>query len=200
MATDADHEEWFMAQSMERCTALFQLRTEKYVSADNEMRDYDSWLNFFKKVPVDELRRLANESRSYMNAEAYAALMRWVDIINSPQRIDKIYQAGLAKTKQDKKSISELAESNDKLGVLYAIRDEIAEKLDRGTGARDTAALAKEMANIMDLITEAERRQGPSKDTKLAELLSTTPPKRTRGKGARNTSYMSRTIKETEGA
>lgn len=197
MATDADHEKWFMAQSMERCTALFQLRTEKYVSADNDMRDYDSWLNFFKKVPVDELRRLANESRSYMNAEAYAALMRWVDIINSPQRIDKIYQAGLAKTKQDKKSISELAESNDKLGVLYAIRDEIAEKLDRGTGARDTAALAKEMANIMDLITEAERRQGPSKDTKLAELLGA-PAKRTRGKGARNTSFLSRTIKEVE--
>lgn len=167
---------------------------------DSQHTYADGWLNYFKTLPITEIKRLMADGKESLTTEAYAALVRWADIIDTPSRIDKIYQAGLAKPKNDKKSISELASANDKLGVLYAIRDEIAEKLDRGTGARDTASLAKEMANIMDLITEAERRQGPSKDTKLAELLSTTPPKRTRGKGARNTSYMSRTIKETEGA
>lgn len=126
----------------------------------------------------------------------------------SPHRIDKIYQAGLAKRKGEQKSIIELAQGNNKLGVLYAIRDQIAEKLDRGTGARDTANLAREMSEILDQITEAERRAGPKENTLLASLVGDMPvqtgpvsPKRKQGQGARDRSYASKlTIEDVENA
>ena len=192
------HKDWYLDLSAEECVVLFQDWMAKNITDGKKINGHDQWLNYFKNLPIIELQRLSNEGRTSLTVEAYAALRRWMDIVQTPSRIDKIYQAGLAKPKSEQKSITELANSNDKLGVLYAIRDEIAEKLDRGTGARDTAALAKEMANIMDLISEAERRQGPSSDTKLAELMNFKPAKRTRSKGARNTSYLSRTIDEVE--
>ena len=141
-----------------------------------------------------------------MPTEAYAALTRWADILKSPHRIDKIYQAGLTKKKGEQKSIIELAQSNDKLGVLYAIRDQIAEKLDRGTGARDTANLAREMGEILDQISETEKRQGPKRNTLLAELMGEMPvqtgevsPKRKRNNGARDRNYASKlTIEDVE--
>lgn len=198
MATET-HEEWFFALPIAQYRELCANYIHDHFSLPTDIDDYDEWLNYFKKLPVSEVKQLAEIGESVLTAEAYSALARWVDIVENPSRIDKLHQSGLSKAKGEK-TIAELANSNDKLGVLYAIRSEIAEKLDKGTGARDTAALAKEMANIMDLITEAERRQGPSKDTKLAELMGFTPAKRTRSKGARNTSYMSRTIKEVEDA
>ncbi len=198
MATET-HEEWFFALPDSQYRALCARYTSEHFKLPTDIDNYDEWLNYFKNLPVTEVKRLAEIGEDILTAEAYSALARWVDIVENPSRIDKLHQSGLSKAKGEK-SISELANANDKLGVLYAIRAEIAEKLDKGTGARDTAALAKEMANIMDLITEAERRQGPSKDTKLAELMGFTPAKRTRSKGARNTSFMSRTIKEVEDA
>lgn len=140
-----------------------------------------------------------------LNTEAYAALARWKDIIETPGRIDKIYQAGLTKPKTEQKSIIELAKSNDKLGLLYAIRDQIAEKLEKGAGARDTANLAREMGEILDQITETEKRQGPGKNTKLAQLMgdikmpNKVSGKRKQGNGARDRSYASKlTIEDVE--
>ena len=89
--------------------------------------------------------------------------------------------------------------------MLYAIRDQIAEKLEKGAGARDTANLAREMGEILDQISETEKRQGPKKNTKLAELLGNVElkgqvsGKRKQGNGARDRSYASKlTIEDVE--
>lgn len=178
------------------------------VQIPSDLDGYDQWLNFFKHLSPSANESLFDLGKDALNTEAYSALARWIDIVKSPGRIDKIYQAGLTKPKTEQKSILELAQSNDKLGVLYAVRDQIAEKLDKGTGARDTANLAREMSEVLDQIAEAEKRQGPKKDTKLAELLGgaimqtgEVSPKRTRGKGARDKSYASKlTIEDVEDA
>lgn len=181
--------------------------TRQNISIDlPDLNDYDDWLDYFRKLPPATISQLASVGQTFLPTEAYAALTRWADILKSPHRIDKIYQAGLAKRKSEQKSIIELAQSNDKLGVLYAIRDQIAEKLDRGTGARDTANLAREMSEVLDQITEAERRAGPKKNTLLAELMgevepqtSQVSPKRKQGHGARDRSYASKlTIEDVE--
>lgn len=178
-------------------TQLCREWTRRNISVDlPELDDYDEWLNYFRKIPPATVNQLAMVGQTYLPTEAYAALTRWADILKSPHRIDKIYQAGLAKRKTEQKSITELAQGNDKLGVLYAIRDEIAAKLDRGTGARDTANLAREMSDILDQISEAERRAGPKKDTVLASLLADKPKK---AKGARNGSFKAHMIAEIEG-
>lgn len=191
------HEDWFYSLNAQQMTQLCREWTRRNISVDlPELDDYDEWLNYFRKIPPATVNQLAMVGQTYLPTEAYAALTRWADILKSPHRIDKIYQAGLAKRKTEQKSITELAQGNDKLGVLYAIRDEIAAKLDRGTGARDTANLAREMSDILDQISEAERRAGPKKDTVLASLLADKPKK---AKGARNGSFKAHMIAEIEG-
>lgn len=201
------HEDWFYALSAPEMVKLCREWTRQNISVElPDLHDYDEWLNYFRTLPPATISQLALIGQTSMPTEAYAALTRWADILKSPHRIDKIYQAGLAKRRVEQKSIIELAQTNDKLGVLYAIRDQIAEKLDRGAGARDTANLAREMGDVLDQITEAERRAGPKQDTILAQLMGgpiqqtgTVSPKRTRGKGARDKSYMSKlTIKDVE--
>ena len=190
------HEDWFYALDARVMTQICREWTKRNVSVElPDLHDYDEWLDYFRKLPPATINQLAMVGQTFLPTEAYAALTRWADILKSPHRIDKIYQAGLAKRRTEQKSIIELAQQNDKLGVLYAIRDQIAEKLDRGTGARDTANLAREMSEVLDQITEAERRAGPKKDTVLAELLNGKPKK---AKGARNGSFKAHMIAEIE--
>lgn len=174
--------------------------------------DYDGWLNYFKTIPASHIRVLTRTGQDLLGAEGYAALMRWVDIISNPGRIDKIHQAGLTKNKtKGAKSIAELAAKNDRLGVLQATRDKIAEKLEKGAGARDTAALARELTEVMTQIADYEKRLGPKKTTMLGKLLDEGMPGATisaahptkrpgkNGGGKRNTSYASRvTIEDIE--
>ena len=195
--TAQTHEDWFLSLDSRAMQELCRKWTQANI-VDNlpDIDNYDDWLDYFKKVPPLKIQELARVGQGFLSTEAYAALTRWVDILKSPHRIDKIYQAGLTKAKSgEKKSITELAQANDKLGVLYVIRDQIAEKLERGTGARDTANLAREMSEILDQITEEERRAGPKKNTVLAGLLADKPKK---AKGARNGSFKAHMIAEIE--
>lgn len=181
-----------------------QLLCDQWVKAnfqidlpDPKTTNYDGWLDFFKTVPP---ARLALISKTAMlGVEAEAALRRWLDILKTPHRIDKIYQGGLRDN--NAKSIVELARQDDgQMAVLEAMRDRIAEQLERGTGARDTAALTRELGNIMDQISELKRRQAPSTNTKLGQLLK----KRQRDAGVRRNSIEAkvakprRTIKQIE--
>lgn len=192
------HEDWFYSLDAREMVQLSREWTRRNVPVElPDLRDYDEWLDYFRKLPPATVNQLAMVGQTFIPTEAYAAATRWVDILKSPHRIDKIYQAGLAKRRSEQKSITELAQQNDKLGVLYAIRDQIAEKLDRGTGARDTANLAREMSEVLDQISEAEKLAGPKKDTVLGELLNGKPK---RAKGARNGSFKAHTIAEIENA
>jgi hypothetical protein len=137
--------------------------------------------------------------------EAYSALTRWFDILSNPHRIDKIHQAAMTnKPEKGKVSIIDLARKGDRMGVLQAVRDQLAEQMEKRATARDMASLAREMGDILDQIAELEKRSGPKKGTKAAELLHQFDVKRKRpasnGGGARNTSFKSRvTIDDTEG-
>lgn len=169
------------------------------------LEGYDDWLNFFKDLSPSIIKKLATTGLDFIPTDGYTALARWHDIINHPSRIDKIHQTGLTRRKDGKqtKTIVELARDNDRLGVLKATRDRIAEKLEKGAGARDTAALAREMTEVMTQIADYEKRQGPKKTTVLGQLLGDVDLRKRPGRnggGARNTSYKSRvTINDVEG-
>lgn len=188
---NTNNEAWFLSLPEEDFTRLCQEWRYKHFAIPTDIHGYDQWLNYFKELPQSQIRELAEIGDNMFSAEAYAALKRWADILDNPQRIDKIYQAGLAKPKTEQKSITELAHENDKLAVMRALRDSLAEKLDKGTGARDTSSLANTLADIMDKISEIERQRGPGENTKLAKIM-----KRSRNAGARRTSF--RSIKEVE--
>lgn len=208
MSKKDEHKSWFLSLDRDDFEELCRSWNSQHLGIDipSNLEGYDRWLDFFKKLSPNAVESLYDLGKDALNTEAYAALARWKDIIETPGRIDKIYQAGLTKPKTEQKSIIELAKSNDKLGLLYAIRDQIAEKLEKGAGARDTANLAREMGEILDQITETEKRQGPGKDTLLAKLIGDVAPqtgqvspKRKQGRGARDRSYASKlTIEDVE--
>lgn len=196
MAKKDEYRNWFLGLERQDFQELCRSWNSNHLGVEIPKLDgYDEWLNFFKQLSPNAVENLYDLGKDALNTEAFAALARWKDIIETPGRIDKIYQAGLTKKKTEQKSIVELAKDNDKLGVLYAVRDQIAEKLEKGTGARETASLAGEMSAILDQITQAERQAGPKKDTLLADLLANKPKK---SKGARNGSFKAHTIAEVE--
>lgn len=201
-------ESWFLSLDRTSFQELCKAWNEKNLGIKIPKLDgYDKWLDFFKRQSPTTNETLYENGKDTLTTEAYSALARWIDIVKTPGRIDKIYQAGLTKPKSESKTITELASENDEIGVLRALRDQIAEQLEKGTGARDTASLAMSMSSIIQQIKDAERRAGPKKDTVLASLLQDmakpandkVSPKRARAKGARNTSYAAKlTIEEIE--
>lgn len=199
----------------------FKLSTAKFKELSQEWNEtklkikipklegYDQWLNYFKTLTPNTIKQLATTGMDFLPTEGYAALAWWHDVIASPYRMDKIHKAGLTSTGDDdkpKQTISQLAAQNDRLGVLKAIRDSVAAKLDKGAGNRDTAALAQQMTEIMTQIADYEKRMGPKKETVLGQLLGefdASKSKATAGKkaGSRKTSFKTRvTIDDTEGA
>lgn len=200
---EAAHEAWFFDLDAKYVVQLMKEWNEAKLEITlKKKKNYDDWLNYFKTMPASHVRMLVNTGQDILSAEAYSALRRWADIILNPGRIDKIHQAGLVGKGNKKNSVLALAQDNDRLGVLRATRDKIAEKLDKGAGSRDTALLTREMTEIMTQIADYEKRSGPKKTTALGALLEDMPgmiKPRTKNAGARNTSFKSRvTIEDIE--
>lgn len=170
-------------------------------------KNYDAWLNYFKTLSPNQIKLLAQTGLDILPTEGYAALSRWHDIISNPGRIDKIHKAGLTGTGDEKQTITALAEANDRYGVLKAIRNQLANKLQNNPGNRDTADLSKQLTEVMTQIADYERRLAPEKKTVLGELMADLPSNEIKSKrpsknggGARNTSFKSRvTIRDIEG-
>lgn len=202
------HEDWFYSLPH---TKFIQL-TKDWNAVNLEIKlknqkNYDAWLNYFKTMSPNQIRMLAETGLDILPTEGYAALSRWHDIISNPGRIDKIHKAGLTGNGDDAKTITALAAANDRYGVLKAIRDQLAARLQNNPGNRDTADLSKQLTEIMTQIADYERRLAPDKKTVLGDLLSEMPPgsdiksKRPakNGGGHRQGSFSSRvTIKDIE--
>lgn len=216
MFTDEEqaHLNWFYKLDAKHFVYLTREWNERNLEIKlKKKRNYDDWLNYFKTLPPAQIRVLAATGQDFLTTEAYAALSWWHDIISNPHRISKVHQAGLTEKKRGKNKDGIVAKAalNDRYGVLCATRDKLAEKLDKDAGARDTAALARELTEIMTQIADYEKRLGPKKSTTLGKLMEDMPGaqadpaedvKKRPGKnggGTRNTSFRSRvTIDDLE--
>lgn len=205
--TDAEKEqlEWFYSLDARHFVFLAKQWNERNLDIKlKRKKNYDEWLNYWKTLPPSHIRILAVTGQDILTTEAYAALSWWHDIISNPHRIGKVHQAGLTDKKRgnDKNNIVAMALANDRLGVLKATRDKLAEQLEKGAGTRDTALLVREMTEVMTQIADYEKRLGPKADTPLGDLMKDMPGahfssehvgKRKKDAGARNTSFQSRT-------
>lgn len=205
--TEKDFAEWFFKLPHTKLVQYTKEWNEENLKIKLERHEeYDGWLNYFKKLSPRQVQMLARTGLDILPTDGYAALTRWHDIISNPGRIDKIHRAGLT-TGKSGKTIVELAKANDRLGVLEALRDQLAEKLQQGTGARDAGQLSAQMMEVMTQIDIQVRKQAPKQETPLGTLMANMPVggsiKRKRpsenGKGARHTSFASRvTIDDIE--
>lgn len=202
----ADFEKWFFKLSNKKFVQLTEDWNEENLKITlKQQTGYDGWLNYFKTLSVNQLRLLSETGLDILPAEAYAALSFWRDVMSNPSRIKNIHRAGLT-TGRSEKTIVDFAKANDRMGVLEALRDELALKLQQGAGARDAGTLAAQLTEIMTQIEVYKKRLGPKQETALGALMSDMgeikakrPSKN--GKGTRNTSFASRvTIKDIEAA
>lgn len=203
-----DLEAWFLglnqAQYLDLCSA-WNMNNFKFKLP--KLDNYDEWFNFFKKLPANQVRHLQTTGEYILSVEAFAALRMWSSIVTSPEKITKIHQSALIKDKKKKeKSTLELARDNDVLGVLKRIRDDLVVKQENAN-IKDLPNVSRAITEVMDQISEIERRQAPSANTYLGQLLEDTSKIRVSkkrntqsGNGARITSFKSRvTIKDLEG-
>lgn len=203
--SDADFAKWFFKLSNKKFIQLTKDWNDENLKLTlKPQKDYDGWLNYFKTLSVSQLRLLSETGLDILPAEAYAALSFWRDVMTNPSRIKNIHRAGLT-TGKTEKTIVDFAKANDRLGVLEALRDELASKLQQGAGARDAGALAAQLTEIMTQIEVYRKRLSPKKETALGALMADMgeikakrPSKN--GGGARHTKFASRvTIKDIEG-
>lgn len=202
--TDEMFEKWFIKRTNKQFIQLTKDWNEENLKVRlTKQENYDGWLNYFKTLSPNVIRLLATTGLDVLPTEGYAALAFWHDIISNPSRIKNIHRAGLTNGGKSEKTIVDHAKENNRMGVLEAIRDELASKLQQGAGARDAGQLSAQMMEVMTQIDVYKRRQEPKAETALGALMSDIPDIKKRpsenGKGARHTSFASRvTIEDLE--
>lgn len=203
--TDEMFEQWFFKRTNKQFVQLTKDWNETNLKISlKRQADYDGWLNYFKTLSPNTIRLLAQTGLDILPTEGYAALAFWHDIISNPSRIKNIHRAGLTNGGTKTKTIVDHAKENNRLGVLEALRDGLATKLQQGAGARDAGQLSAQMMEVMTQIEVYKRRQAPKPETPLGALMSDIPNIKAKrpsenGKGARHTSFASRvTISDVE--
>ena len=130
--------------------------------------DYDQWLEFFRKHPAGNLtkfERLKNE----IPTEGYAALKRWVEILENPSKMDKLYQGRLkAQAEQD---IMQIAVGDDDEVFYEALIRENVQQLNTSNISQQEVARLTQNINIFRKELRDIRSRKPKKGTVLEQVL-----------------------------
>jgi len=123
--------------------------------------DHNGWLEFFSNMTRDETEIYMAEHVLTLDNEARAAAQRWILIYDNPTLIDRIMTSRLQQEKSEEVGdILKAAKSGDRLKTFEAIRDNLAYKLQDGTGARDMTVLFKQLNEVMVTLDELYRETG----------------------------------------
>ena len=190
------HEAWFLRLSpkeyIELCKAWNSQHLKLAMPKGSSNWDFDKWFLFFSKQPASSVRKLQSTGADILTTEAFVALRRWIDIVESPHRIEKIHSSALSRERdKGKKTLLEMAHDDDTIGVLEGMRDDMIVESEKAS-PKDKPNYARAIKELMEEINETKRRQEPSKKTKLGKLIG----ERTKGNGADGMSFKSRILIE----
>ena len=130
---------------------------------------YDDWLEFFRKIPADQLENSQDELRNKIPVEGYAALSRWLEIIDNPSKMDKLYQGRLRA--QAEAEIMDVAIGDDDEAVWIALIRKNAAQLDASTSSpQEVARLSQNLGIFRDKLHEIRARK-PKKGSTLERVL-----------------------------
>ena len=130
--------------------------------------DYDDWLEFFRKVPTNELIKSQAELKA-MPVECYAAATRWIDIISNPSKMDKLYQ-GRLKADADK-NIMDIAVGDDDEAFYEALIRENVTQLNTSSISQQEVARITQNINIFRKELRDIRSRKPKEGTVLEKVL-----------------------------
>lgn len=130
--------------------------------------DYDTWLEYFRPIPPRTLR--AYEKRDdLIGAEGYAALKRWIEIIENPSKMDKLYQ-GRLKAENDKNIMEVAVGDDDEVFYEALIRENVTQLNTSNISQQEVARLTQNI-NIFRKELREIRSRKPKKGTVLEKVL-----------------------------
>lgn len=166
---------------------------------------YDDWLDFFRQVPTKELL----ESKKYLSevlpVEGFAAASRWIEIIQNPSKMDKLYSARLkAKSEAD---IMQISVGDDDEAFYEALIRENVTQLNTSNISQQEVARLTQNINIFRKELREIRSRKPKKGTVLEKVLekaaipakSKTTGKKKASKTASKASVKKKTSKVSSG-
>lgn len=130
---------------------------------------YDDWLDYFRKIPAKELRESENYLSGVLPVEGFAAASRWIEIIQNPSKMDKLYSARLkAKSEAD---IMQIAVGDDDEAFYEALIRENVQQLNRSNISQQEVARLTQNINIFRKELREIRSRKPKKGTVLEQVL-----------------------------
>jgi len=127
--------------------------------------DYNAWLDYFSSMTNSETETFLETHVLTLDNEAVAAGKRWLQIYENPALIDRIVTSRLQQAKSEEiGNILTAAKSGDRIKTFEALRDNLAYKLQDGSGARDMTVLIKQLNEVMVTLDELYRETGRKDD------------------------------------
>ena len=138
---------------------------------------YDDWLDYFRKIPTNELLQSKQYLAETLPVEGFAAASRWIEIIQNPSKMDKLYSARLkAKTEAD---IMLISVGDDDEAFYEALIRENVQQLNTSNISQQEVARLTQNINIFRKELREIRSRKPKKGTVLEKVLekAAIPPK-----------------------
>ena len=130
--------------------------------------DYDTWLEYFRPIPPRTLR-MYEKRDDLIGAEGYAALKRWIEIIENPSKMDKLYQ-GRLKAENDKNIMEVAVGDDDEVFYEALIRENVTQLNTSNISQQEVARLTQNI-NIFRKELREIRSRKPKKGTVLEKVL-----------------------------
>ena len=159
---------------------------------------YDDWLDFFRTVPTKELMESKKYLAETLPVEGFAAASRWIEIIQNPSKMDKLYSARLkAKTEAD---IMEIAVGDDDEVFYESLIRENVQQLSTSNISQQEVARLTQNINIFRKELREIRSRKPKKGTVLEKVLekAAIPKKPAKKKASKTASKATKKKKTTK--
>lgn len=131
--------------------------------------DYGDWLDYFRSVPAKELADSKKYLAENLPVEGFAAASRWIEIIQNPSKMDKLYQ-GRLKAENDK-NIMEIAIGDNDEAFYEALIQENVQQLNSSNISAQEAARLTQNINIFRKELRDIRSRRPKEGTVLEQVL-----------------------------
>ena len=130
---------------------------------------YDDWLDFFRPIHTKQLVESKKYLYEALPIEGYAAASRWIEIVQSPSKMDKLYSARLkAKSEAD---IMQIAVGDDDEAFYEALIRENVQQLNTSNISQQEVARLTQNINIFRKELREIRSRKPKKGTVLEKVL-----------------------------
>lgn len=166
---------------------------------------YDDWLDYFRPIPTKQLMESKKYLYEVLPIEGYAAASRWIEIVQNPSKMDKLYSARLkAKSEAD---IMQIAVGDDDEAFYEALIRENVTQLSTSNISQQEVARLTQNINIFRKELREIRSRKPKKGTVLEKVLekaaipakSKTTEKKQGSKTASKASVKKKTSKVSSG-